>query len=181
MRNRSTLSNLLEYRVFLSEALESGGQVDSVYTDYSKAFDRVDHGLLKRKLIKWGFSPRIVSWIYSFITNRVQTVKIYNFVSRDISVNSGVPQGSHCGPILFTIFVNDLFDCIKYSHCLMFADDMKIFKAINNHDDHLRLQCDLNEIYEWSLLNKLELNIEKCHSISFTRSRSPLDYIYSIG
>ena len=55
VRNRSTLSNLLEYRVFLSEAQESGGQVDSVYTDYSKAFDRVYHGLLKGKLIKWGF------------------------------------------------------------------------------------------------------------------------------
>ena len=181
MKGRSTLSNLLEYRVSLSSALENRNQVDAIYTDFPKAFDRIDHELLLVKLKRWGFSQPVLAWLHSFITHRQQSVKVHNFVSHPIPVTSGVPQGSHCGPILFTIFVNDLLDCIKYSRYLMFADDLKIFKIISNITDCIELQEDLDNIYQWSITNALHLNIEKCSTISFVRHKHPTNFIYSLG
>ncbi|XP_063932652.1 uncharacterized protein LOC135144560 [Zophobas morio] len=99
--NRSTLSNLLEYRSFLNEALVNHLQVDSVYTDFAKAFDRVNHKLLLLKLDKLGFKDNTIKWLASFLSGRCQQVRIDNFISSSFSVPSGVPQGTHCGPVLF--------------------------------------------------------------------------------
>ena len=154
--------------------------MDSVYTDFSKAFDRVDHTLLRGKLLQWGLHPIVVSWLHSFVSNRVQRVKVNEFISDQIHVSSGVPQGSHCGPILFSIFVNDIFDAIRFGDCLMFADDLKIFKAVRDPKDQIELQIDINNIFSWSLRNKLSLNIKKCQTISFYRGKSPVHYTYCI-
>lgn len=91
-----------------------------------------------------------------------------------------IPQGSHLGPFLFILFINDIGTVIRFSKFLLFADDIKIFRSIKSSLNAERLQIDLNAINEWSLRNGLDLNINKCQSISFTRSQDPYYYDYSI-
>ena len=93
MPKRSTLSNLLEYTSFINEAFSNRLQVDSVYTDFAKAFDRVNHNLLIMKLDKLGFRDNTIKWLSSFLLGRSQQVRIGNFLSRSFDVPSGVPQG----------------------------------------------------------------------------------------
>lgn len=125
-------------------------QVDSLYTDCSKAFDRVNHKLLLYKLQTLGFGGEVLKWLNSFLVGRSQHIHIQNYVSHDISVFSGVPQASHCGPLLFLVFVNDINLFIKESTFLMFADDLKIFKGIKSQLDCDTLQNDVNGLYQWS-------------------------------
>jgi hypothetical protein len=100
-----TVTNLLEYASFVLNSIEEGWQVDSVYTDFSKAFDRVRHQLLLEEM-SVGIEPTRCLWLRSYLTGRIQRIKIGGAVSKDIRVTSGVPQGSHIGPLCFIWFVN---------------------------------------------------------------------------
>lgn len=168
-RGKSTVTNLLCYQQALLGAFERGVQVDAVYTDFSKAFDRVSHKLLVHKLRALGFGSQIVGWFDSFLSDRSQCVRINNYISKQIQVFSGVPQGSHCGPLLFNLFINDLGDVINDSGYLLFADDLKVFRVIESMVDRQLLQEDLNNIYKWSSTNGLQLNLKKCFCMSFGR------------
>lgn len=104
-----------------------------------------------------------------------------SYVSDDYPVFSGVPQGSHLGPLLFLIFINDLplvLDCSI--NILLFADDAKIFCTVNSLSDAEYLQYNLNTFHLWSKLNLLPLNIDKCHTITFTRKKNPIFFNYNI-
>ena len=168
VRGRSTVTNLLVYENFISESMMLGCEVDSVCKDFSKAFDRVDHGLLVNKLQRVGFGGVMLKWLASYLYQRSQCVKIKNFVSVKMCVPSGVPQGSHLGPLLFNLFVNDISVCFVNSDFLLFADDLKIYRAVRNVSDTLVLQDDLDRLYDWSIKNKLSLNVSKC-TVTFTR------------
>ena len=100
--------------------------------DYAKAFDKVDHRLLLEKLKRYGFHPKILSWIESFLANRTQHVVVNGAASIAAIIISGVPQGSVLGPLLFILFIDDMQHCIKYSVIRFFADDTRILKHIAN-------------------------------------------------
>lgn len=179
--NSSPELNLLTYNQFLFEALEDGYSVHSVYTDFSKAFDRVNHELLIHKLKLLGVCDLLLSWIRSYLTGRTQQVRIKGFISKELKVLSGVPQGSHLGPLLFNLFINDICKCFQHSNYLLFADDLKIFLKILDMDSCLLLQSDLCRLSEWCDLNCMQLNTSKCHWISFGRMRNPIRYAYHIA
>uniref|UniRef100_A0A6P7F2I6 Uncharacterized protein LOC114324180 n=1 Tax=Diabrotica virgifera virgifera TaxID=50390 RepID=A0A6P7F2I6_DIAVI len=88
-------------------------------------------------------------------------------MSDAIQIKSGVPQGAHCSPLLFNLFINDIGECFNHSKYLLFADDLKIYRSIKDHEDCSLLQNDLNNLVEWCNKNRLFLNINKCHFISF--------------
>lgn len=181
VKGRSTATNLLEFTTFTTNAVERGHQVDTFYADFSKAFDRIDHNLLCRKLAFSGFPSLWVNWIYSYLVNRKQRVVIEDRISREIEVLSGVPQGSHLGPLLFIIFISDIDQKINNSQILLYADDCKLFKNISSHSDCAKLQDDISEVYRWATTNNLQLNIKKCNIYSFHRARNSLSYDYSLG
>lgn len=178
----SIFTNLITYHNFLISASDEGNQVDSIYTDFEKALDKVDHMLLYYKLEKFGIGGHFLKWLLSFLTNCTQAVKISFHLSTDFPVLSGVPQGSHLGPLLFLIFINDLPLVLDSSiNILLFADDAKIFCKIKSVDDQHILQTNLNKFVLWSENNYLPLNINKCQVISFTRKKNSSIFQYHIN
>ena len=89
---------------------------------------------------------------------------------------SGVPQGSVLGPILFNIFINDLPPCLKYSFCVLFADDLKIYRIVQSVGDHDLLQSDLNSIAQWASNNRISFNISKSSVIHLGANSFKLPY-----
>jgi len=103
-------------------------QSNVIYTDFSKAFD----SLLFFKLNQLGFLCNLLTWISSYLNGRTQRVIFKNAASKLIYVTSGVPQGSHLGPLLFILFINDLSSIITHSRVLMYADDVKLWLSYND-------------------------------------------------
>lgn len=178
---RSTVTNLLELSTSLSEAINSNSQVDVIYTDFAKAFDKVDHSVLLGKLHGLGFSRRALDLVASYLGGRRQYVVFAGRESPPFPVFSGVPQGSNLGPLLFTLLINDLPACLRYSKALLYADDCKIFRRISSIRDCNDLQNDLDELHQWAVRNLLEFNTSKCSVVSFSRCRQLITYNYSIA
>lgn len=178
---RSTTTNLTGYTQFILKAMNDGNQVDSIYTDFSKAFDKVDHKLLLFKLHKYGFDGSILQWIESYLSGRSQMIKLNNNMSRPLMVTSGVPQGSHLGPVLFILFINDLVSLLTDVLILLYADDLKLFLSIKKPEDVEILQRCIDKLNNWCISNGMLLNIDKCYVISFSRKKSKLLYDYSIA
>ena len=180
MPKRSTTTNLACITQFISEALDGGGQVDVIYTDFAKAFDRVDHGILLNKLDALGMNAPSLALMASYLRNRVCAVHYNGFKSYDFIPTSGVPQGSNLGPLLFNVYINDLFDTLTCP-ILAYADDIKIFAKIESAADVILLQDNLNRIDDWCNINKLELKISKCMCATYSRRRRAIDGNYMIG
>ena len=115
---------LLEQQDEILSMLEEGANVDMIYLDFSKAFDKCDYGILLKKLKSLGIKGRIGRWIYSFLTDRKQQVVVQGHKSGSSSVISGVPQGSVLGPILFLIYISDIGEKVK-SNLKIYVDDSK--------------------------------------------------------
>jgi hypothetical protein len=177
---RSTVTNLLVYTEYLFSSMDKRIQVDSIYTDLKKAFDKVDHSILLSKLSKCGIHGDLLRWLKSYLTDRLMSVTMNGFSSDNIPVTSGVPQGSVLGPLLFTAFINDIGDCILHSQFLLFADDLKIYRQIRCIEDAEKLDEDLGRIYDYCVVNRLELNLKKCNSITFTKNKKIIKHNYTI-
>lgn len=167
-RKRSTVTNLLGYTERIQNCLRSGGQMDVVFTDFSKAFDKVSHNILLSKLQSQGVGGTLLKWFDSYLKGRTLRVQIGNSLSDVINVTSSVVQGSHCGPILFSLFINDIADILEVDFD-SYADDIKIFCEINSKSDCDRLQICLNRLAEFAADNQLSLNVNKCFVASFTK------------
>lgn len=178
---RSAVSNLIVLNNYILKAFDKHSQVDVIFTDFAKAFDRVDHHTLMDILYKSGFGEPILSWLKSYISGRVQWVKVFGHISNAIEIPSGVPQGGHLSPIIFSLFVNGLKNVIPYTKFLMFADDLKIFSQVDTLNDCHSLQNELNSIVSWFNSIGLQFNNDKCHSMSFSRNRSIISYTYAIN
>lgn len=174
LKGRSTVSNLTLLNDYVTAGMDGGAQVDVVYTDYSKAFDRIDHSILKMKLCSNGIRGDLLRWFSSYLENRSQSVVIANYTSSWILIPSGVPQGSLMAPLLFIIYVNDIDSCFRHSNLLCFADDMKIYSSISSIKDVEALQSDLSRLDVYCQTNKLDLNPSKCSIVTFSRKRSPI-------
>lgn len=176
----STTTNLLQLTTIINRGFVNSQQTDAIYTDFSKAFDKVNHTLLLYKLNLMGFTPNSLNWIKTYLCDRKQNVLYKNNISKNINVLSGVPQGSHLGPILFSLFINDLPNVIKFCNLLMYADDVKIFLTYKDKSDCNFLQMDLDSFYDWCNLNLMELNMKKCKYMRFWR-RNCITVNYFLG
>jgi len=177
---RSVDTNLFCFTNFINDSFEKGNETHAIYTDFSKAFDKVNHSILLSKLNSYGISGKLLSWINSYLLDRRQQVKIDGHLSKQFVVTSGVPQGSHLGPLLFNLFINDLSSLLS-SHSLMFADDMKIFCEVSSVQDMLVLQRDLITMFDWCERNDMSLNVNKCCFMRFSRLKEKNQFKYCIN
>ena len=166
MKRKLIQSQLLIHLDYTYINLDRGHEVFTVYLDFSKGFDCVDHEILLKKVASFGIGGIILKLLKSYLEDREQRVKIDDCLSTALPIKSGVPQGSVIGPLLFLMFINDLPCVCVNSIMLLLADDAKISNA-----DPIELQNDLIGIYNWAKANKMEFNNTKTELLWFTLHR----------
>ncbi len=153
------MTNLIEALNYVGSCLDRGGQINMIYMDMSKAFNKVNHDVMIQKLgNNYGFGGNLLRWFRSYLSNRIQRVTVLGATSNPLSITSGVPQGFILGPALLLLYVNDLPTTVKSSHVLMFADDTKLFKEIRMVNDAKQLQNDISNLESRSNTSGLSLN-----------------------
>ena len=180
VRSRSCITQLLECLDAWTDMLDQGGNIDVVYMDYAKAFDKVAHERLLHKLKGYGITAQLVEWIRSFLSGRRQRVKVNGETSKWAEVLSGVPQGSVLGPVLFVCYINDLPEEIHTS-AKLFADDTKVYAEVSNREDSRKLQNDINRLDEWAKKWQLSFNSSKCKVMHMGNKNTQQCYFMTQG
>ena len=180
-KKRSVESNLITFTDSIQKSMDSRAQIDVLYTDFSKAFDKINHNILLDKIWALGIRGDLFRWISSYIRNRSQAVVIDGHQSRFSYIHSGVPQGSHLGPLLFLLYINDITTYVHHSDILIYADDTKIFREINTLDDCALLQEDIDRVSQYCKHNCIFINASKCHVMTFSRKSSNISHVYLLN
>ena len=126
-QGRSTEGLLLHSTEQWKDALDNGFTVEVIFLDFRKAFDTVNHKILKQKLKGVGMNGRLLHWLEDYLTNRSHFTKVNGKLSEARVIKYGVPQGSLLGQQLYTIYVNDFLESVTKGELYMFADDTTIF------------------------------------------------------
>ena len=148
-KGKSCVTQLLEFLEDITQAIDNGEDVDVVYLDFCKAFDKVPHKRLLTKLHGYGIRGKILNWIKEFLSAREHRVIVNGSQSSWKDVTSGIPQGSVLGPVLFLVFINDLPDVIEVL-IKLFADDAKIYAVVSNQIVETRVQNSLYCAANWA-------------------------------
>ena len=179
LKGKSTTAQLLLVLQEIGGMLDSRCQVDALYLDFAKAFDKVNHQLLIAKLRCLGIGGNLLRWFTDYLSDRHQRVTTLGETSQSLPVLSGVPQGSILGPLLFLVYVNDLPDCVsRGSSVAMFADDTKCYRPVKSLHDAELLQSDVRAIEEWCRVWQMDLNQSKCGILRVSRNVQPIQFPY---
>ena len=172
---RSSETQLMQLVEDLSRPLIQGKQIDLVLLDFAK--------LLTRSATSNCFlnfpNMAVGAWIKSFLLGRTQAVVLEGESSEEVPVNSGVPQGSVLGPLLFVLYINDLSHDIQ-SQLKLFANDTAVYLTVRNNSDSDILQVDLDSLKIWERIWDMEFNPSKCQVLHISKSRHPVSTQYSL-
>lgn len=171
LSKRCTTTNLLDTLNDWTIAINNKKTVDSIYIDFSKAFDTVSHCKLLNKLTSYGITGNLLKWITGFLNNRTQTTRVGLSVSEPVSLTSGVVEGGCLGPLLFILYVNDVCDVIDSNATLkLYADDIKLYSIIETAQDCSNLQSNIDRLYQWAHEWQLNIAIRKCNAIRMSNA-----------
>ena len=163
-KNMSAQNCLLFMLEKFRNCLDKKGSCGVLLTDLSKAFDCLNHDLLVAKLNSYGFDYNSLKLINSYLTGRKQRVRVNSKYSSWNEIIFGVPQGSILGPLLFNIYLNDLFLFCKNSNVANYADDNSPFTCNSDIENViLQLESDTKILLNWVSQNGLKANPEKFH------------------
>lgn len=159
-------------------SIDRGEFVGSVFLDFTKAFDTVNHPILFNKLESLGITGPALTFLKNYLLDREQIVCVRGAYSESKVINQGVPQGSILGPLLFCIYINDLSDSLNISNTILYADDTTISLSDKSLPSLLlKLNNELAKVVEWCQLNHLILNPVKTQFMIFKTKQRMLPCI----
>ena len=172
-KGKSTETALMEFTEFVQTGLTQKKSIGTIFMDLSKAFDVMDHKILKEKLFHYGFRGTFLDLLMSFLSNRKYFVHVNGLKSDVKALNIGVPQGSTLGPLLFLIFINDMKNCSNILKFIQFADDTTIMhESTDINVLNKTLEIEANKVILWFNSNKLIINLSKTNSMLFTNQNN---------
>ena len=161
-QGHSTEHAILDIVNAIQSNMDTGKFSCGVFVDLKKVFDTVDHGILLQKLAHYGFRGLINDWFRSYLHERTQVTVVGNRSSDKSIITCGVPQGAVLEPLLFLLYVNDIYCSSKKLKFYLFADDTNI---LHSHKDlktfEKEMNVELHNVYQWLVSNKLTLNLKK--------------------
>ena len=171
----STVLALIEITDHIKRLLDEKKYVISIFIDFKKAFDTVDHEILLYKLECYGIRGLVNDFFRSYLTNRRQ-YSVINGVNSDLrTVSCGVPQGSVLGPLFFLLYINDLYRSIGHNAVRLYADDTAIIISDSNLDIAQRQAREMfTKLYHWCVANKLSINSDKTNFVLFHMKNKPV-------
>ena len=170
LAKKSTLTNLMNCMNDWTNFYNNNKSVDVIFLDLAKAIDSVCHRKLIQKLRCYGIQGNLLLWIECFL-KRQQRVRINNSFSDWANVESGVPQGSVLGPLLFLLYINDALDVVHNSKNVLYADDWVIYTSMDD-DGGPSLQKNLDNINSWSTEWQLTIATSKCFQLHIDKKTS---------
>ena len=171
---KNTSDAILNHLKYTYDSLDDRMHTISVFIDYRKAFDTINHKILLDKLFHYGIRGIPLAWFQDYLTNRTQQTKIGKISSTKRPLNIGVPQGSVLGPILFILYINDLPKLSNNLHVTLFADDTTISLSDLNYSDLMRrMNLELRKLKDWTISNRLSLNVKKTSAMIVTCRKIP--------
>ena len=185
--SHSTEYAAMEFADNTLKQMDDGLLPFSVFIDLSKAFDTLDHTIMLTKLKHYGIQGTSLDWFRSYLTNRTQYTIFKGVKSIPKQIETGVPQGSVLGPLLFLIYINDLPRASKALHAILFADDTNLQGTMStfytfvpkSKDDFkilsIRINYELSKINEWLEINKLSINVDKTKYMIFHNKQRNID------
>ena len=137
--------------------MEEGANVDVVYSDFEKAYDKIDHDELVNKMkTQFKIKGKMLKWIRNFLRKRKQQVLIEGRKSQVSKVVSGSVQGSGLGPVLFLMYIRDLSTSLE-ANTKIFVDDAKLKEKIKTENDVEKMQEEINKLFKWEDSNKMNM------------------------
>ena len=162
----STQSLLLRIVEDAKHHIDKGELVGLLMMDLSKAFDCLPHKLTIAKLKAYGLSGQACLLLASYLSNRKQRVKIGDVKSEWVSINKGVPQGSNLGPLIFNIFINDIFHWVQKCNLYNYADDNTLMHHSPYPDQLIStLEIEADSMVTWFRFNSMKANPDKFYFI----------------
>ncbi len=172
-KKQSTSTAIIKVLNYLMVSLDNKNHSAALFINLSKAFDFVDHDILKQRLLSVGSSVNTVGWFVNYLSDRSQCINIEGLTSSTGNVKNGVPQGSVLGTLLFILYINNIGNNLAHSSFHLYGDDIVIYSSASTLDHAVsHLQSDFDTVRHTLSDVKLVLNAEKSELMMFTKRKS---------